>query len=168
MVATDKVPPRSAQSRTDDDRSLRQLANVRTAAGIPSSVLDIPVVKDQIHELIDFLPLHQVDLSGYGLSTFSDWRRDVPVGVTQVRFDVMNGRTSLEVIQVRTILAPCEAPPGPDHHHGAPQFREGAAFRFRAGCRRRRSLREARQVRQGRRHCIPQDSPHSGSRQTCH
>ena len=54
--------------------------------------------------------MHQVDLSGYGLSTFSDWRRDVPVGVTQVRFDVMNGRTSLEVIQVRTVLAPCPAP----------------------------------------------------------
>jgi hypothetical protein len=75
----------------------------------PTHVLDIPVVRDHIKELENFLPLRYVDLSGYGLSTFSDWRRDAPIGVTEVRFDVINGRTSLEVIQVRTILAPCEA-----------------------------------------------------------
>jgi len=88
--------------------SLRQTFNVRIP-GTLTHVLDIPVVKDHIIELEEFLPLQYVDLSGYGLSTFSDWRRDVPVGVTQVRFDVMNGRTSLEVIQVRTLLVPCEA-----------------------------------------------------------
>ena len=110
LVATDKLPH---DKRTNPARrmtgSLSQTKNVRSDAGPPSSVLDIPVVKDHITELLDFLPLHQADLSGYGLSTFSDWRRDEPIGVTQVRFDVMNGRTSLEVIQIRTMLAPCEA-----------------------------------------------------------
>jgi hypothetical protein len=51
------------------------------------------------------LPLHHADLSGYGLSTFSDWHRDVPTGITKVRFDVLNGRTSYEVIQAKTVLA---------------------------------------------------------------
>jgi hypothetical protein len=53
------------------------------------------------------VPLHHADLSGYGLSTFSNWRKDVPVGITKVRFDVLSGRTSYEVIQARTVLAFC-------------------------------------------------------------
>jgi hypothetical protein len=52
-----------------------------------------------------FVPLHRADLSGYGLSTFSDWHRDAEFGVFQVRFDVVNGRTSYEVIQTRSVLA---------------------------------------------------------------
>lgn len=59
------------------------------------------------------LPLHQADLSGYGLSCFSRWRRPPPppppagdeeTGVTQVRFDVLVGRTSYEVIELQSRL----------------------------------------------------------------
>jgi hypothetical protein len=60
---------------------------------------------DSMLQKLDELPLHRADLSGYGLSTFSDWHRDVPTGITKVRFDVLNGRTSYEVIQAKTILA---------------------------------------------------------------
>jgi hypothetical protein len=54
------------------------------------------------------VPLTRLDLSGYGESLFSDWRNntDDPVAVSQARFDVLVGRTSLEVIQVRSILYP--------------------------------------------------------------
>lgn len=72
------------------------------------------VLAAEIRKLIDgqfgsSVPLHQVDLSGYGLSTFSRWRHDPPDdedyrGVSQVRFDVIRGRTSYEVIQVRSYL----------------------------------------------------------------
>ena len=53
------------------------------------------------------VPLHQADVSGYGLSTFSRWRKDPTnsvdvAGVTQVRFDVTVGRTAYEVIEVRS------------------------------------------------------------------
>lgn len=65
----------------------------------PGSGVD--VMLQQLNEL----PLHQADLSGYGLSTFSDWHQDVPNGITKVRFDVLNGRTSYEVIQAKTMLA---------------------------------------------------------------
>ena len=60
------------------------------------------------------VPLHQADLSGYGLSTFSRWRLDPTdnvdvAGVTQVRFDVTMGRTAYEVIEVRSrmLFAQC-------------------------------------------------------------
>jgi len=54
------------------------------------------------------VPVTRIDLSGYGESLFSDWRNDTddPVAVSQVRFDVLIGRTSLEVIQVRSVLYP--------------------------------------------------------------
>ncbi|MGJ5818617.1 hypothetical protein [Paludibaculum fermentans] len=89
--------------------SLRQIQNLRPNAAGLASVVDDAAINLQMDELHNFLPLHQADLSGYGLSTFSNWRRDVPVGITQARFDVMVGRTCLEVIQARTILAPCES-----------------------------------------------------------
>lgn len=64
------------------------------------------IINDAFQNMV---PLHQADLSGYGLSTFSNWTKDEKVGVTQARFDVLNGRTSYEVIQVRSILAFCMA-----------------------------------------------------------
>ena len=56
------------------------------------------------------VPLHGVDLSGYGLSCFSNWHLNLAAaedafGVTQVRFDVLIGRTAYEVIQLRSVLA---------------------------------------------------------------
>lgn len=58
------------------------------------------------------LPLHRADLSGYGLSTFSEWCRrgdDDGNGVIKVQFEVLNGRAAYEVIQVRTRLWECGA-----------------------------------------------------------
>jgi hypothetical protein len=54
------------------------------------------------------VPLTRIDLSGYGASTFSDWvNRDAQFASTsQARFDVLVGRTSHEVIQVKSILYP--------------------------------------------------------------
>jgi hypothetical protein len=113
LTATGNRPP---GRRDDPARSmpgaLHQLDNLRApnAANL-RHVLDDPLDPIDVHmeAFNELLPLHQADLSGYGLSTFSDWRRDAEVGVTQVRFDVMRGRTALEVIQRRTVLAPCEA-----------------------------------------------------------
>ena len=60
------------------------------------------------------VPLHAVDLSGYGLSCFSNWHVDpagdaAALGITQVRFDVLVGRTAYEVVQARSVLVPCMA-----------------------------------------------------------
>jgi hypothetical protein len=75
--------------------------------GIDSHGVPIPPGSgvDVFLQQLNELPLHRADLSGYGLSTFSDWHQDVPNGITKVRFDVLNGRTSYEVIQAKTTLA---------------------------------------------------------------
>lgn len=58
------------------------------------------------------LPLHRVDLSGYGLTTFSEWHvrpDDQGAAVVKVQFEVLNGRTAYEVIQFRARLWECRA-----------------------------------------------------------
>jgi hypothetical protein len=55
------------------------------------------------------VPIERVDLSGYGASCFSDWWHDQPSGITNVRFEVLCGRTRYEVIRMKTILGPCAA-----------------------------------------------------------
>jgi len=58
------------------------------------------------------LPLRRYELSGYGATLFSDWR-DPEAGegpaIIQVRFDVLTGRTSHEVIQMQSALDPVHA-----------------------------------------------------------
>lgn len=52
------------------------------------------------------VPVTRIDVSGYGESLFSDWRNpytDTPA-VSQARFDVMVGRTAIEVVQIRSKL----------------------------------------------------------------
>jgi hypothetical protein len=75
------------------------------SGGIDENGAPIKGLEDFLNEFQEYLPLHHADLSGYGLSTFSDWHRNVPAGVIKVRFDVLSGRTSYEVVQAKTILA---------------------------------------------------------------
>jgi hypothetical protein len=59
-------------------------------------------------DAMKMVPVERVDFSGYGASVLSDWRHpDVQgSGVTQVKFDAIVGRTSREVVQVRSKLYP--------------------------------------------------------------
>jgi hypothetical protein len=59
----------------------------------------------QLHAQV---PVTRIDLSGYGESLFSDWLNpeDAAAVVSEARFDVLVGRTSYEVVQVRSILYP--------------------------------------------------------------
>ena len=54
------------------------------------------------------VPVTRIDFSGYGASSFSDWTDPAanPPAVTQVRFTMMVGRASHEVVQVKSILYP--------------------------------------------------------------
>lgn len=54
------------------------------------------------------VPLTRIDWSGYGSNTFSNWLspKAAFAQTSQARFDIMNGRTAHEVIQVRSILYP--------------------------------------------------------------
>jgi hypothetical protein len=56
------------------------------------------------------VPIDFVDLSGYGASCFSDWQNDSGgTGISNVRFETLNGRTRYEMIRMRSRLIPCDA-----------------------------------------------------------
>jgi hypothetical protein len=64
-----------------------------------------------LDNMADKVPLHRFDISGYGASIFSDWRRvlgpgDPDIAITKVLINVMNGRTSREVIKLQSVKAP--------------------------------------------------------------
>jgi len=56
------------------------------------------------------VPVKNVGLSGYGSSMFSEWQnKNVLVGTSQAYFNVITGRTSYEVVQVKSKLYCCGA-----------------------------------------------------------
>ena len=93
--------------------AMHQTAHVERSVNGLSSVLP-PEITGMLN-FDTFVPLHAADLSGYGLSSFSHWRREaVPpqvdaFGVTQVHLDVLVGRTVCELIEVRSVLACCQS-----------------------------------------------------------
>jgi len=58
------------------------------------------------------VPVNRIDLSGYGASMFSHWHRNLivsdpcDIGVDDVKFDVVLGRTNFEFIEARSWLFP--------------------------------------------------------------
>ena len=92
--------------------AMHQTKNLDVGGGPPASALPSDIA--DMLKFDTFVPLHSADLSGYGLSCFSRWRRDAPAptvatfGVTKVQLDVLSGRTAYEVIEVRSVLAPCQ------------------------------------------------------------
>ncbi len=54
-----------------------------------------------------FVPLSRYDLSGYGASTFSDFRPGgTASGISEARFDVIVGRTVYELVQAQSFILP--------------------------------------------------------------
>ncbi|MEO8597096.1 MAG: hypothetical protein ABI759_27505 [Candidatus Solibacter sp.] len=88
---------------------MRQLANLAQNPTALTSVMGD--LRDALNDAFRTLvPLQYVDLSGYGLSTFSEWldpREEA--SFSKVEFRVLNGRTAYEVIQFRSILYECGA-----------------------------------------------------------
>jgi hypothetical protein len=118
VVGGYQISVRAVDPTTPDSPSLQgytiQLRNA-LFSGVPAnkSVLDNQV--DDIFngylgpgKLRPQVPVTRLDLSGYGESLFSHWlnNTDDAVAVSQAHFDVLIGRTSLEVIQVRSVLYP--------------------------------------------------------------
>ncbi len=53
------------------------------------------------------VPVTRLDISGYGESTFSDWMQPVAYAQTaKAQFEVIVGRTALEVIKIASVLYP--------------------------------------------------------------
>ncbi|MBR9920675.1 MAG: hypothetical protein GYB31_07525 [Bacteroidetes bacterium] len=54
------------------------------------------------------VPLERIDLSGYGATSFSNWLNPKAAfaETSQVKFDIVTGRTSHEIVQVKSVLYP--------------------------------------------------------------
>ena len=54
------------------------------------------------------VPVTRIDFSGFGESAFSDWRNPIDAAgvISKASFDVLVGRTSLEVVQAYSLLYP--------------------------------------------------------------
>jgi pimeloyl-ACP methyl ester carboxylesterase len=110
ITARNTFPPPAVDPSRYIPGMLRQLKNLRANASKLSSVTPddlLPGIQTQFGRQI---PLQHADLSGYGLSSFSQWimSSDNP-GFSKVEFQVLNGRTAYEVLQYRSALYECGA-----------------------------------------------------------
>ncbi|SEK17963.1 hypothetical protein [Parapedobacter koreensis] len=90
----------------------RQLRSIKNDAG--KTVLGESVhyifnnvfAKDIHYEL--GVPLTHIDFSGYGASTYSDWRRPLAkyASIAQAKFDILRGRTAHEIVQAVSMIYP--------------------------------------------------------------
>jgi hypothetical protein len=111
LEALDRMIP-GVQPTPDARMMAGTMTAVEPQAGDPPHVL-AKDFRQAFSRFVDGVPVHRVDLSGYGLSCFSRWREDPDpsidfIGITQVRFDVMIGRTSYQVIEMRSYLVSCQ------------------------------------------------------------
>lgn len=80
-----------------------------------TNVLDSEFIDDTFNTTfandMGIAPIKRIDFTGYGATIFSDWRHAgvLGAGVTQVKLEGIAGRTSREVVQVRSKLYPCGA-----------------------------------------------------------
>jgi hypothetical protein len=89
---------------------MRQLANLQPNGSNLTSVTPPELTGTLNSQFASFVPLQHADLSGYGLSTFSQWGvTQDGVGFNKAEFQVLNGRTAYEVLQFRSILYECGA-----------------------------------------------------------
>jgi hypothetical protein len=91
-------------------------------SGYPKEILDTPaphlatVAEWWNDEFRDgqpdgpYVPVRRFDLSGYGASSFSDFAQDIGTGISEVRFDVIVGRTAYTLIQLQSNLLPWMVP----------------------------------------------------------
>jgi hypothetical protein len=110
ITARNTAPPPLEDASRFIPGMMRQLRNLQpNRSGLGSVTPDelIPALKGQFSNIV---PLHRADLSGYGLSSFSQWVLAADgAGFSKVEFQVLNGRTAYEVLQFRSVLYECGA-----------------------------------------------------------
>jgi hypothetical protein len=78
------------------------------------------------------VPVTRIDFSGYGASLYSSWANPNAIATTsQVRFDVVVGRTAYEVVQIASVLYPWAVQVV--RTITLERRKEGAVFRFDSG-----------------------------------
>jgi hypothetical protein len=90
-----------------------QLQNAR-ASGVPTMTTVLSPIDGTFNNnfgpsaLTPRIPVTRIDISGFGESTFSDWRNNSKEAATvcKAQFNVIVGRTAREVVQVYSVLYP--------------------------------------------------------------
>jgi len=90
-----------------------QLQNAR-ASGVPTTTTVLSPIDGTFNDnfgpsaLTPRIPVTRIDISGFGESTFSDWRNNSKDAATvcKAQFNVIVGRTAREVVQVYSVLYP--------------------------------------------------------------
>lgn len=108
------APPREAGSTSFPGATV-QLRNA-LYNGAPVSASPIEPLTKMFNEQFGpegggGVPVERFELTGYGETVFSDWKHetDAAAEISQVRFDVLNGRTSVEIVEGRSTLSPYAA-----------------------------------------------------------
>lgn len=111
ITARNTAPAPSVDPSRSIPGMMRQLKNLRRPnLSNLSSVTPDELLPDLTNQFSNIVPLHHADLSGYGLSSFSEWVLAVDgPGFCKVQFQVLNGRTAYEVMQFRSVLYECGA-----------------------------------------------------------
>jgi hypothetical protein len=116
ISAKGQVDPSSPGSSASFMGFTIQLRNLLNANGTPvnASILgpDVETIFNGqfepplVHKV--GVPVERIDFSGYGASMFSNWQDPFAsiAATSQAKFDVITGRTSLEVIQVKSLVYP--------------------------------------------------------------
>jgi hypothetical protein len=112
ITARNTLPPPQVDPSRYIPGFMRQLKNINPAANQwnLSSVTPDDLVAGIPNDFTGKIPLQHAELSGYGLSAFSQWidPSDGP-RFSKVEFQVLNGRAAYEVLQFRSILCECGA-----------------------------------------------------------
>ena len=112
LIATGGRPPgRPLDPARMMPGRLRQTSNLFTPND-PGLTSVLPSESAPLQEFEQAVPLHAVDLSGYGLSCFSDWHLDSTRRGFRGHAGALRCRgwpDSYEVIKFRTVLGPCQA-----------------------------------------------------------
>ena len=114
ITARDTLAPLQQDPSRFIPGMMRQIRNLKANASglnsvLPNEFLDPPALA-LTAQFANIIPLHHADLSGYGLSSFSEWvLGGEGAGFCKVQFEVLNGRTAYEVVQFRSVLYECGA-----------------------------------------------------------
>jgi hypothetical protein len=115
-----KAQPNAFFKKTDTDNRFTYFLGSARLSPLPNGRNNATILGNIIsNQFFEFaatktakLPLQQIDFAGYGASIFSNWRNEIANfgQVSQVRFDVLIGRTAHEVVQIKSILFPWAVP----------------------------------------------------------
>ncbi|KAH6696599.1 hypothetical protein BKA61DRAFT_623278 [Leptodontidium sp. MPI-SDFR-AT-0119] len=113
LIQSPRPPFEILGPSASSDRSFSGMTTIlKMGLGPNAQELIDPATDTFLSDMQNKVPLSRFDVSGYGASMFSDWKRvlgpqDVnDNAITNVLINVFNGRTSRTVVELQSVMAP--------------------------------------------------------------